>query len=86
MSKLPKRRKTNGADLLDEYEAAAILGISIHRLRKSRMRWPTWEGPKFVKLANEWHVRYRRRDLELFVKNRNAKIRIVDPARRVEAS
>jgi predicted DNA-binding transcriptional regulator AlpA len=50
-------------DLLDEREAAAILGASVQTLRNWRWRG---EGPRFRKIGLRM-VRYSRADLEAFI-------------------
>ena len=50
-------------DLLDEREAAAILGASVQTLRNWRWRG---EGPRFRKIRMRL-VRYRRADLQAFI-------------------
>ncbi len=93
--KLPLRRRTtrakkaNGIDmqgLMNEFEAAEFLGLSVYWMRNSRNKNSTIIGPAFVKLGNGWTVRYRRNDLKNFVAARNEKIRVVDPAKRMAAS
>ena len=55
--------KLEPGELLDEREAAAILGASVQTLRNWRWRR---EGPRFRKIGLRM-VRYRRADLEAFV-------------------
>ena len=50
-------------DLLDEREAAAILGASVQTLRNWRWRR---EGPRFRKIGLRM-VRYSRADLQTFI-------------------
>ena len=50
-------------DLLDEREAAAILGASVQTLRNWRWRG---EGPRFRKIGLRM-VRYSRADLQTFI-------------------
>jgi hypothetical protein len=65
--------------LLDEKEAAAYLGISPQWLRCSRMKNPSWAGPRFIKISPHV-VRYRVRHLDEFLA-----ARVVDPADRISA-
>ena len=53
-------------DLLDEREAAAILGASVQTLRNWRWRG---QGPRALKIGLRM-VRYRRADLEAFVEGK----------------
>ena len=50
-------------DLLDEREAAAILGAGVQTLRNWRWRG---EGPRFRKIGKRL-VRYARADLQTFI-------------------
>lgn len=52
-------------DLVDEREAALILGVSVQTLRNWRTLGPG-NGPSWKKLGKRL-VRYRRADLEAFV-------------------
>ena len=72
------------ADLLNEYEAADYLGLSVHWLRQSRLKIPKWPGPVFVK-ADGYHVKYSCSDLENFLKARASSAFAVDPADRIAA-
>ena len=53
-------------NLLDEREAAAILGASVQTLRNWRWRG---QGPRALKIGLRM-VRYRRADLEAFVEGK----------------
>ena len=78
----------NGYDndnMLNEYEAAEYLEISVHWLRQSRTKNPKWAGPVFVK-RDGYHVAYRRKDLDNLLKRRAKSIRVVDPAVRMAAA
>lgn len=90
MNDIPLRgkraRRKNGDELLNEYEAADFLGLSVHWLRMSRLAKPKWAGPKYIKLDG-YHVRYDPEDLRDFKASRNGGPRIIDPAERMrEAS
>lgn len=92
MPHLPKRprkqiNRINGdnSDLLNEYEAAEYLEISVHWLRQSRTKNPKWAGPVFVK-RDGYHVGYRRNDLDKVLKKRAKCIRVIDPAVRMAAA
>lgn len=47
--------------LLDEYQAAKIMGCSVHKLRRDR--W-AGGGVQYVKLSDHGTVRYRRIDID----------------------
>ena len=66
--------------LLTEKDAAAYIGISAQWLRCSRMRNPTWAGPRFIKISKR-KVMYRVRHLDEFLAART-----FDPADRFVAA
>lgn len=72
-------------DLLNEFQVADFLGLSVSWLRQSRIKQPKWAGPKYMKLDG-YHVHYRQSDLEHFLATRNGGPRIVDPADRLAAA
>lgn len=55
-------------DLVDEREAAAILGVAVTTMRN--WRWKE-EGPRFRKLGTRL-VRYHRADLQAFIEGKEA--------------
>ena len=69
-----------GDDLIDENEAAAMLGISSQWLRCSRMRNPSWAGPRYIKISAR-RVQYSTRHL-----NEYLAARVIDPADRFAAT
>jgi predicted DNA-binding transcriptional regulator AlpA len=50
--------------LMNEHQAAALLGVAVKTLRNWRCRG---DGPKFVKLGGGRMVRYRESDLSAFI-------------------
>jgi predicted DNA-binding transcriptional regulator AlpA len=50
--------------LMNEHQAAALLGVAVKTLRNWRCRG---DGPKFVKLGGGRLVRYRQSDLTDFI-------------------
>ena len=64
-------------DLIDENQAAEMLGISPQWLRCSRMQNPSWAGPRYVKVSKR-HVKYSVRHLNEFFA-----ARVIDPADRM---
>lgn len=50
--------------LMNEHQAAALLGVAVKTLRNWRCRG---DGPKFVKLGGGRLVRYRESDLTVFI-------------------
>lgn len=66
--------------LLTEKEAAEYLGISAQWLRCSRMKYPSWVGPRFIKISKR-KVMYRVRHLDEFLA-----ARVMDPADRFVAA
>ena len=50
--------------LMNEHQAAALLGVAVKTLRNWRCRG---DGPKFVKLGGGRMVRYRESDLTAFI-------------------
>ena len=68
-------------ELLDEFEAAEFLKMSVHWLRASRLRVPKWPGPMYLK-HDGWHIAYRKKDLIKFQEQRRNQGHTVDPAAR----
>ncbi len=74
-SHLPRQNPANGnggsgagsprVPLLNEKEAAALLGLSPAVLKASRLKKPRCKGPKWVKFGRR--VLYRLDDLERFI-------------------
>lgn len=56
--------KLQPGDLLNEHEAAAILGASVQTLRN--WRWKGQQNPKWRKIGTRL-VRYKRADLQAFI-------------------
>lgn len=56
--------KLEPGDLVDEREAAAILGCAVQSLRN--WRWAGSKGPRFRKIGQRL-VRYHRADLAAFI-------------------
>ena len=73
------------SELLNEFEAAEFLQISVSWLRQSRLRKAAWPGPIFVK-HDGWHIRYRKTDLIAFRKNRGRPARVVNSADRIKTA
>ena len=71
---MEQRNGIVGDDLIDEIEAAAMLGISPQWLRCSRMQNPSWAGPRFIRVSTR-RVKYSVRHLNEFLA-----ARVVDPA------
>ena len=61
-------------NLLDEFDAAETLGVSVHTLRRRRH---LGKPPKYVKLSRS--VKYRLEDLAEWVNQS-----VIEPARRVK--
>lgn len=53
--------------MLNEKDAAELIGMSVHWLR--RKRW-SGGGIPFVKMSDGGAVRYRQEDVELYIANR----------------
>jgi hypothetical protein len=58
------RIPTQGWALVDEFQAAALIGLPVKRLRKHRV---LGLGPEFIKIGAT--VRYSLRSLEVYVSN-----------------
>lgn len=56
--------KLQPGDLLNEYQAAAILGTSVSTLRN--WRWKGQQNPRWRKIGMRL-VRYKRADLQAFI-------------------
>lgn len=54
-------------ELLTEYQAAKLLGCSVHKMRRDR--W-AGGGVQYVKLSDGGAVRYRRSDLDARITSR----------------
>ena len=68
--------------LLNEFQAAEYLGLSLSWLRASRLKKAAWPGPIFIR-PDGWHVEYRLTDLIAFKKTRQSRQSgSVDPAAR----
>lgn len=73
-------KRTKKAELLNEFQAAEFLGLSLSWLRSSRLKKAAWPGPIFVR-PDGWHVGYRLTDLIAFKKTRQSRQSgSVDPA------
>ena len=58
-------------------EAAEYIGVSAQWLRMSRMKNPSWPGPRYVKVGGRTVI-YLRRHLDEFIAHR-----VLDPADRL---